>query len=73
MQGQGQFRIVVGEAGGQIMGPITDATAFLDQMLDPLLRDKVELVYRIFENEPDPQTIAQAQSAAAINDYETGG
>lgn len=73
MQGEGQFRIVVGGSDGQIDGPLVDASHFLDSVSDPLIRDKVELIYRIFDSEPDSQTIAWAQNPATINDYENGG
>ena len=72
-QGQGQFRIVVGDQNYSPESNYQAAQTFLNQHLAAELRDKVEFVYRIFDEQPSAEQIQLAQDKTSINDYDAAG
>ena len=72
-QGQGQFRIVVGDQSHNPESNYQPAQTFLNQHLAAELRDKVEFVYRVFDEQPSAEQIQLAQDKTSINDYDAAG
>lgn len=68
-QGQGQFRIVVGNLQYQPEAALVAAQTYLSANLPADQSEHLEFVYRIFASQPTADEIAQASAKASINDY----
>ena len=68
-QGQGQFRIVVGNLQYQPEAALVAAQTYLSANLPVDQSEHLEFVYRIFASQPTADEIAQASAKASINDY----
>ena len=70
-QGEGQFRIVVQDLKNPTIPPdlTQDATQFLESSSEPN-KDKLELVYKLFENEPTQEEIDHFKKPGIINRFD---
>ena len=67
-QGQGQFRIVVGNLNGIAEPNKQSAQVFLDKAALPdEQKAKLEFVYQIFDTKPTQEQITAAKTSAEIN------
>ena len=68
-QGEGQFRIIISDKNTNAPDLQTDASKFLENSSEPN-KDKLELVYKIFETEPTKDEINYFKNPTTINKYD---